>query len=248
MRDESSSIAAGLGAIAAIAAAGALVGARDFLGATNIALVLALVVVGAAMMGGRGAGAATSVAAALAFDFFHTRPYYDLRIDKREDVIAAVLLLIIGVVVGELASRQHLSRRGATKQQHGVLELERLSALVAAGADLDAVWPIVREGLAEQLDLAECRYEPDVDGRPFPVLDPIGRLEGHQFTWVGNGFALPADGVQVPMSDGVRSVGRLVLVPRPGTSTSRAQRRLAVAIGDIFAVAVGHSTTVHPLS
>ena len=101
--EESSRFFAALGAILAVAVGGVLAPARDWLGATNVALCLAVVVVGAAIFGGRLAGGATSIAAAVSFDFFHTKPYYDLRIDKREDVIAAFLLLVMGVAVGQLA-------------------------------------------------------------------------------------------------------------------------------------------------
>src|SRR5262245_12506281 len=102
---------AGIGVASAIAIAGLLVPIRDWMGASNVALVLVIVVVAAAILGGRMAGALTSVAAALSFDYFHTQPYYNLRISDREDVIAAVLLLVVGLAVGELAALRAGSRR-----------------------------------------------------------------------------------------------------------------------------------------
>jgi K+-sensing histidine kinase KdpD len=83
----------------AVGVAGLLVPARHT-GRGERGLVLAIVVAGAAMLGGSVAGVITSLAASLSFDYFHTEPYFDLRIDKRDDVITALLLLVLGVAVG----------------------------------------------------------------------------------------------------------------------------------------------------
>jgi len=133
VRDESVGLGIGMGVLSAIFVAGLLVPIRDWLGASNVALVLAIVVVVAAIVGGRLAGAATSVAAALAFDFFHTRPYYTLRIDKREDVIAAVLLLVLGIIVGQLGVLRAGSRREAALNAMAAKRLEAYTALLRKG-------------------------------------------------------------------------------------------------------------------
>ena len=57
MRDESVGLGAVLGAALRSSSPGLLVPIRDWLGASNVALVLAIVVVGAAIVGGRLAGA-----------------------------------------------------------------------------------------------------------------------------------------------------------------------------------------------
>ncbi len=91
------------GAIAAIAVAGVLVPVRSTIDNTNVALILVLVVVAAATFGGRTAGAITSIVSALAFNYFQTEPYYTLRISDRDDIVTAVLLLLVGLAVGEIA-------------------------------------------------------------------------------------------------------------------------------------------------
>ena len=74
----------------------------------NVALVLVLVVVLAAVGGGRTAGAVAAVSAALSFNFFHTVPYLTLEIDSADDVETTLLLLAVGLAVGQLASyRRH---------------------------------------------------------------------------------------------------------------------------------------------
>jgi K+-sensing histidine kinase KdpD len=246
--DESSRFFAALGAIVAVAVGGLLAPARDWLGATNVALCLAVVVVGAAIFGGRLAGGVTSIAAAVSFDFFHTKPYYDLRIDKREDIIAAVLLLVMGVAVGQLAMARYGSRRDARVTARGAAYLEDVTAVVSAGADLDEVWPVVRQALMQQLDLDACRFEPSPTDQPMTTLERGGQISSRDLTSVHRGgFALPAEGVAVPVVNEGRPLGRLVLVPRPGSGTTRSQRHVAVALADQLAIAAARTSQLHPL-
>jgi Domain of unknown function (DUF4118) len=240
---------AALGAGTAIGVAGLLVSIRDWLGPSNVALVLVVIVVGAATFGGRLAGAVTSIAAALAFDFFHTQPFYSLRMDDREEIITAVLLLTVGLIVGELAVLRAASRRQIEMHALGAARLEDVASVVAAGADLDEVWPVVRRALVDQLDLAECRFEPAPASAPLTTLGRDGQIASRQLLWVhGGGFALPPEGVAVPVVNQGRALGRLVLVPRPGRGTSRPQRRVAVALADQLGVAAAHTSPLHSLT
>ncbi len=248
MQEESVGLGAGLGAALAIIVAGLLVPVRDWLGASNVALVLAIVVVGAAIIGGRLAGAMTSISAALAFDFFHTRPYYTLRIDKREDVIAAVLLLVLGLAVGQLALLRAGSRRQADRNALAAVRLEDVAAIVAAGASLDEAWPVVRRCLVEQLELAECRFETLPFREPLTEVEHSGRLDATSLRYESGGFALPTEGAALLVRQGGRLLGRLVLVPQPGTGSTRAERRVAVALADQLAVAASRNQTLHPLT
>ena len=48
------------------------------------------------------------MSAALSFNFFHTVPYLTLEIDSADDVETTLLLLAVGLAVGQLASyRRH---------------------------------------------------------------------------------------------------------------------------------------------
>ena len=69
---------------------------RAIFDTTNAALVLMIVVVAVAALGGRVAGVVTALAAVVSFDFFHTEPYLSLTIDSRDDIETTVLLLIAG--------------------------------------------------------------------------------------------------------------------------------------------------------
>lgn len=95
------------------------------------ALILVLLVVGAAATGDRATGILAALAAAAGFDFFLTAPTLDLHIADAEDIELAVLLLLVGLVVNELAlwGSRHLSR--ASEREgfiNGVLESADLAA------------------------------------------------------------------------------------------------------------------------
>ncbi len=248
MPEESPRIFAAAGAIVAVLVGGLLTPLRDGLGTTNVALVLAIVVVGAAIFGGRVAGGVTSIAAALSFDFFHTEPYYTLRIANHEDIIAALLLLVMGVAVGQVAMMRSGSRDEVKVYAKGAAHLEDVAAAVAAGADLDEVWPVVRGALVDQLDLAGARFEPVPYHDQFTSLGRDGEITATTLHYEQGGFALPAEGAVVPVVASGRQLGRLVLVPLPHHGTSRAQRRVAVALADQLAVAASRTQPLHPLN
>ena len=202
-----------LGALAAIAVAGLIVPLRSTIDNTNVALVLVLVIVAAASFGGRSAGVTTSVVAALAFNFFHTQPYYSLRISDRFDIITTILLAVVGLAVGEIAVLSHRHEVVADEHATGARHLERVAGLVASGASESDVWVAVRAGLVAELGLASCRFEPGMGLTHLPRIERDGRLlEGERY-FAGGGFALPAEGAEILVERQGRTLGRLVLEP-----------------------------------
>src|SRR5262249_50297541 len=94
-----------------LAVSGLLLIVRDDVFATNAALVLVLPVLAAAIVGGRWGGVVSAVVAALCFDFFFTRPYYSFTISRHDDVETTVVLLAVGLVVGEVVVRARRTAR-----------------------------------------------------------------------------------------------------------------------------------------
>ena len=111
----------------------ALVPFRDEIRTSNVSLVLVLVVLGAAILGGRATGAVAALASMTAFDFFFTHPYGSFTINSRDDVETAFLLLVVGIVVGELVVRARRSRDLAVASRAEVVRVRRLSELAAGG-------------------------------------------------------------------------------------------------------------------
>ena len=89
---------------------------RDDLANTSVALVLVLVIVGVAATGHRVAGLLAALSAAVWFDFFWTEPYQTLVISSRADVETAVLLLLVGVAITEIAAWGHRQQAAASRE------------------------------------------------------------------------------------------------------------------------------------
>src|SRR4030081_3346860 len=97
-------------AVTPFAVAGALIPLRHDIRPSNVSLLLVVVVVGAAVVGSRLGGAVAAVSSTIAFDLFFTQPYGSLTIHGRDDIETTFLLLVVGVVVGELVVRTRRRR------------------------------------------------------------------------------------------------------------------------------------------
>jgi len=224
-----------LGPLAAILIAGVLTAARSAFGTTNVALLLVLVVVATAAVSDRRATVVTAVVAALAYNFFHTRPYDTLRVDDRVDLTTIGLLVVVGLVAAELNARR---RRRAAQVSTLADDLEhwRQLASVAAAGDFDATTEAATAMLTTVMHLQACRFEPAA--RTTAGLVPLrrdGSLDSVTLHWAPEGFELPLEGVAVPVMRGRAVVGQLVLVPGADPGASLEHRRLAVAVGDLLA-------------
>jgi Domain of unknown function (DUF4118) len=209
-----------------------LVSVRDAVGNTNVALALVLVVLVAALTGGRTAGAVAAVSSVLAFDFFHTQPYLSLTTDSKDDLVTTLLLLPIGLIVGTVAARARTARRQAAASRDQMHRVHRLAELTASGADSAAVLDRAQQELTELLGLATSRFEAPPYERELPVLDRGGAVEVTRHRYTLDGFELPHEGVALPVLSRGRPVGRFVLVPKPGTGVSLERRIVAVALAD----------------
>lgn len=106
-------LAASIGGVGLVVVAMGLVPLRDFLGRQNVAILLLLGVQLVAATGGRIGGIVGATVAALSFDFFFTKPYLELVILDRIDIITTILLFAVGLATSELTYilARRLSRR-----------------------------------------------------------------------------------------------------------------------------------------
>src|SRR5215475_3492534 len=88
-----------------VAASAILLPFRSSWSNTNVALLLVVVVVAVSAIGSRVAGVVAAVSAAAWFDFFFTVPFYRFSIRGSADITTAVLLLVTGLAVAQLAAR-----------------------------------------------------------------------------------------------------------------------------------------------
>lgn len=207
----------------------------------NVALVLVVVVLVAAVVGGRWGGAVAAITAALCFDFFFTRPYSSFRISTRDDIETTVLLLVVGLVTGELVTRTRRSREVAHKSRREVQRM-RTVAEVGAGSDTPAhLIESVRRELEELLPAERVWFELP----PFQVELP--QLRHGRVTVPSGDPAIgaldpsPPQLVELPVFGGGRVRGRFVLEfaePTTGVALPVDARASAVALADHLGVAL----------
>ena len=134
-----------------IALSGIMVAFRGELFPTNAALVLVLPVLAAAILGGRVGGAVSAGVATLCFDFFFTRPYYSFTINRRDDVETTIVLLAVGLVVGELVVRSRRSQRLALASRREVDQVRRVAELAAGAGSRGRLISVVEREVVELL-------------------------------------------------------------------------------------------------
>ncbi|MDD7942277.1 DUF4118 domain-containing protein [Actinomycetospora lutea] len=170
--------------------------AREWLANTSAALVLVLVVVGVGAVGDRIAGVLAALSSAAAFDFFLTAPYLRFVIVDRDDIETAVLLLVIGIAVSELAWwGRHQAARSSRRAGH-LSGVARAARLVSEGSPRQEVADTIAGMIGEVLELDDSRYEPPgtrvggAEGRP--VLRRDGSI-----VWAGRRVDVRREGLPV---------------------------------------------------
>jgi K+-sensing histidine kinase KdpD len=230
------------------AAAAALIPARSHTDNANIALGLVVVVVAVATFGQRLATVTSAISAAGWFDFFHTRPYYSFTISTHDDVVTALLLLAVGIVVGELAIRTRRHLQAARTGSGDIANLHAIAELVAAGEKPEVAVEVVASELRRLFDLRDCTFE----RAPFETNPRIARFERSgnvvvgDLSWGVGTMGLPGKQVELVVSGFGRTFGRFLLTPTPGHPVSFDRRIIAVALADQVASAfVAQSATTN---
>lgn len=221
--------------------AAAFIPLRDHVAAADIALLLAVVILVAATLGGRVTGAVAAVEAAFAFDLFFTRPYYSLRINKAEDIETAVLMLIVGVAIGEIVTRGKRDRFAAHVSRSNLERVSRITELAAGGEPPGRLIRVARRELMTLLDLNDAEFE-----RP-PFFDALPRLS-HSGLSIRPTFGgdTPTDTkrstkIELPVWAEGLEVGRFVLTladDATGLEFAPQARTSALALADHLGVAL----------
>jgi len=222
--------------VAAVAApivvAAALIPFRDQLDTADNALFLVVVIVAVASSGRRLAAAVAALVSALSFDFFLTRPYYSFRITRHQDLITEILLLVVGLIVGELAARGRQHRTAAWQSRHQVALLHAVTELAATGQDPQVVVAAAAEELSELLSLRDCRFTTHDPGDVAARVTPIGEVRLGNEIWSTADLGLPTRNVDLPVRSGGWLLGHFLLTPTPGKPVPPDRLLVAVAIAD----------------
>ena len=217
---------------------------RDSIANTNAALGLVLLVVAAAATGVRAAGIVAALASAAGFDYFLAVPYHTFSISNRGDIETAVLLLLVGTAVTELALWGRREQARASREQGFLDGVLGTAATVAAGASTtDELIDHVCAQIIEILQIDDCRF--DLDTRSgLPALDPAGTVTRGGITVNVARHGLPTDSkIALFTKNGGLTYGHLVLTA--ATRTVRpTQEQLRVAV--TLASQVGAALAINP--
>jgi hypothetical protein len=223
-------------------AALALLPIRSDVTSANVALVFVVCVLAAAIARGRAGAIAAALSSAFWFDFFFTRPYGSLAINRTDDIVTTGLLVVVGLVAGELVVRARRSAQVADAARRDVAKLRRISELAAGGEPAGALIQLVGQELVDLLGLSGSRWEVP----PYPSDLPVLR---HGRVLVASGAERgddrlvhsPGNQVALPVWGEGRELGRFVLVvPHDATGVSfRPQdRQEALALADQLGAAL----------
>ena len=219
-------------ALAAPLAAAVLLPFRASWSNTNAALLLVVVIVGVAAIGNRVAGALAAVWAAIWFDFFFTVPYYRFTIRSSADVTTAVLLLLTGLAVSQLAARARRLKIITVTDAGYLAQIHETASLAKSAAIPDVVVNRVKEQLVALLDLQGARFEyGSLLGHP-PRLEPDGTVTVGRSRWDVELWGLPAEEVELRTFGNGRYYGRFMLKAKPGSKPSLQARLVAVTLAD----------------
>ena len=210
---------------------------------TNVALLLVVVVVGVAAIGNRVAGALAAVWAAIWFDFFFTLPYYRFTIRSSADVTTAVLLLLTGLAVSQLAARARRLKVITVTDAGYLAQIHETASLAKSATVPDAVVNHVREQLVGLLDLEGARFEyGSLLGHP-PRLEPDGTVMMGQSRWDIEQSGLPGEEIELRTFGNGQYYGRFMLKAKPGSKPPLQARLVAVTLADQAGRALSASQT-----
>ncbi|HZX05716.1 DUF4118 domain-containing protein [Kribbella sp.] len=211
----------------------------------NAALVLVVVIVAVAVFGIRLAGVLAAVSSALWFDFFLTTPYYSFSIDNSNDVDQAVLLLVIGIAVTQIAIWGRRQQANASRRRGYLDGVITTSQAVATGASADDLIEQVRAELIAVLGIDGVKFVAGRKQTAAPRLNPDGSVtRGSQVLKVErDGLPTNAE-IELPVQHAGVSRGCFLLtaasrIARPDLE----QRVVAVALADQVGAAL---TTQEP--
>jgi hypothetical protein len=223
------------------AVAGIVVPFREDVANTNAALLLVVVVVAVAAGGDRPAGVLAALSAGLWFDVLLTRPYGRLAIDARADVETAVLLLVVGVAVTELAVWGRRQQAAAGREAGYTAGIQDAVDSVTEGAPPAVVVEQVTRQLQRvlQADRVRFDYGAGVLGGHHPRLRPDGQVEVDGALCDVERYGLPIEhDVEILLTGSGRYLGRFVVTANADARPSLPQRLVAVTLADRAAAAL----------
>ena len=154
---------------------------QEYVGVPNASAVYLAAVVATALLAGTWGAVAAAVASFLAYDFLFILPLYTLTVADPGEWLSLVLLLFIGIVVGQLVALQRSRTELARAREREAVALFQLSRALAIRESTSIVLPTIagilrRETAMRRIwialgpDDAQERVAADSDLEPRPPL------------------------------------------------------------------------------
>src|SRR3954454_10578090 len=121
---------------------------QDVLGVPNPSAVYLVAVVATAIVSGTAGAIATAIASFVLYNFLFTEPRYTLAMHEPGVWLSVVLLLFVGVVVGQLTALQRSRAETATQREREARALFSVSRALATRESID----LVLRGIARALE------------------------------------------------------------------------------------------------
>lgn len=129
---------------------------EDTFGVPNASAAYLLAVVAAAALIGTGSAIVAAVGGFLAYDYFFIEPLHTLTVQDPGEWLNLVLLLVVGVVVGQLAGLQRQRAQAAVAGQREALALFRISRALATSGDTPGALPQILDVLRDEVELTRA--------------------------------------------------------------------------------------------
>jgi K+-sensing histidine kinase KdpD len=149
---------------------------RSALPNTALALVLVLAVLVIGTFGRRVAVLVAAGSAGLSFDYFNTRPFEHVAIERWLDLETTVALGAVSAIGGELAVRVARGRGQVRSDSVRAASIGEAASLLASGEELALVIERIGDGLRELLGLAGCTFGAGGGDDTLPLLERDGTV------------------------------------------------------------------------
>jgi two-component system, OmpR family, sensor histidine kinase KdpD len=168
-----------VGVVVAAAAVAATTGLvfplADVAPVTALGVVYLVAVLLVSSLWGGWLGAATALASALAFNFFHIPPTGRFTISEGENWVALAVFFVAALVASTLAERARIRTREAHERREEADLAAEMARLLLRGTSLGEALPVVSRRLAQALELPSATIELDaVAGDPRRTALPLG--------------------------------------------------------------------------
>jgi hypothetical protein len=159
-------------------------------------------------------------------------PYYRFAIRGSADVTTAVLLLVTGLAVSQLAARARQLKVVTITDASYLAQLHEVAAVSAAARSPNEIVDYVSEQLVRVLGLETSRFEyGSLLGHP-PRLEPDGTVTIGRHHWDVERWGLPDAEIELRTFGGGQFYGRFMLQAKPGSKPSLQARLVAVTLAD----------------